>query len=154
MYKSKLDHPHVKKEVGRQIASGESQTSIADYFGVHQSTISRFAQKSDIREIVEQEQERLVEAVPDAVQNVKDLIQGMKSLAGDDIRGKELAYKATKDLLKTVGLMPSSINSQTVFNMFQDNSNNISPELVHLLLGNISECTLAEEDIIDLGELD
>ena len=96
---SKLDKLPVKNEVIHQLAVGESQTSIAEQVGVNQSTISRFANKDEAQILIEEEQLKLVEALPDAVQNVKDLVEEMKDIPKDDIKRRELSYKATTDVL-------------------------------------------------------
>lgn len=78
---SKLDKLPLKKEVIHQLAVGESQTSIAKQVGVDQSTISRFAKEDEIRQLIEKEREKLVRVLPDAVENVKALVKGMKDSA-------------------------------------------------------------------------
>ncbi len=80
----KLDH--VKDKVVKMIAVGEPQTSIAKQVGVNQSTISRFANKDEAQVLIDEEQLKLVEALPDAVQNVKDLVKEMKDVPKDDIK--------------------------------------------------------------------
>ncbi len=52
----RLDVPHVKTEVVKRLAVGETQTSIAEQFGVDRSQVSRFANKDEIRQLVEEEQ--------------------------------------------------------------------------------------------------
>lgn len=47
MKRSKLDVSHIKKEVIRRLAVGESQRSIAKDVGVDHSQISRFARRED-----------------------------------------------------------------------------------------------------------
>ncbi len=54
--RARLDVPHVKTEVVKRLAVGETQTSIAEQFGVDQSQVSRFASKDEIRQLVEEEQ--------------------------------------------------------------------------------------------------
>ncbi len=67
----KLDH--VKDTVVKKLAVGEPQTSIAEQVGVDQSTISRFAKEDENIRLIEEEREKLVKVVPDAVQNLKIL---------------------------------------------------------------------------------
>ncbi len=116
---SKLDKLPVKKEVIHQLAIGEPQTSIAKLVGVNQSTISRFANKDEAQILIEEEQLKLVEALPDAVQNVKDLVGEMKDIPKDDIKRRELSYKASKDVLKATNVFPSP---QYAHNIYNDNS--------------------------------
>ncbi len=121
----KLDH--VKDKVVKMLAVGEPQTSIAEQVGVNQSTISRFANKDEAQILIEEEQLKLVEVLPDAVQNVKDLVKEMKGIPKDDIKRRELSYKASKDVLKATNVFPSP---QYAHNIYNDNSQNntvISP---------------------------
>ncbi len=67
-----LDVPHVKTEVVKLLAVGESQANIAKQFGLDQSQVSRFASKDEIGQLIEEEQMRLAEAIPDVVHNVKN----------------------------------------------------------------------------------
>ena len=101
----KLDH--VKDKVVKMLTAGEHQTSIAEQIGVDQFTISRFANKDENRTLVKEEKVKLVRIVPDAVQNVKDLVKEMKGFPRDDIKRRELSYKASKDVLKATNVLPS-----------------------------------------------
>ncbi len=74
MRKSKLEIPHIKEQVIKRLAVGENKKSIAKDVGLHRSQISRFANREDIKSFIEQEQMKLVEFVPDAVENVKELV--------------------------------------------------------------------------------
>ncbi len=112
----KLDH--VKDDVVKKLAIGKSQTSIAEQVGVDQSTISRFANKNEARARIEEEKLKLAEATPDAVQNVKDLVEEMKGIPKDDIKRRELSYKATTDVLKATNVLPSP---QYAHNIYNDN---------------------------------
>ncbi len=77
---SKLNELPVKQEVVHKLAVGEPQTSIAKQVGVDQSTISRFANKDEAIKVIEEEKLKLAEVIPDAVQNVKDLVEEMKDI--------------------------------------------------------------------------
>ena len=115
---SKLDRLPVKQEVIHKLAVGETQTSIAKQIGVDQSTISRFANKDEAQKLIEEEQLKLVEVLPDAVQNVKDLVKEMKDIPKDDVKSRELSYKATTDVLKATNVFPSP---QYAHNIYNDN---------------------------------
>ena len=78
MRKSKLDTPHIKQQVVKRLAVGERPKSIAKDVGLHHSQIYRFARREDIRVLIEQEQLKLLEAMPDAVENVRMLANKMK----------------------------------------------------------------------------
>ena len=115
----KLDH--IKDKVVKSLAVGEPQTSIAEQIGVDQSTISRFASKDETRKLIREEQEKLVKILPDAVENVKSLVEGMKDVPEDDIKKLELCYKASKDTLKAIGLFPSPTYAHSLTNIYNDN---------------------------------
>ena len=133
---SKLDTPHIRSGVVRRLAVGENRAAIAQDFGLHRSQVSRFAKREDIRPFIEAEQMKLLEAVPDAVENVKGLVKEMKDLPKGDIKGRELSYRASLDTLKAVGIMPSPIQSQVITNIFDQRTQLISP-VIHELLKQI-----------------
>ncbi len=110
----KLDH--VEDTVVKCLAVGEPQTSIAEQVGVDQSTISRFASKDKIRNLIREEQEKLVKVLPDTVQNVKDLVNEMKDIPKDDTKRRELSYKASKDVLKATNVFPSPQYAHSIYN--------------------------------------
>ncbi len=134
MKKSKLDIPHIKSQIVKGVASGSNQTDLSRQLGFDQSTISKFANREDIKALIEEEQAKLLEVVPDAVENVKSLVREMKNIPEKDIKRLELAYKATKDVLKSVGLFPTPIKSQTLINLTQENTQGFSANGLAMLL--------------------
>jgi hypothetical protein len=64
----------------------------------------------------------------------------MKDIPKDDIKRLQLAYKASKDVLKAVGLFPTPQYAYSLFNIYNDNRNlNIEPVIspnVLTLIGN------------------
>ncbi len=127
----KLDH--VKDSVVKSLAVGEPQTSIAEQVGVDQSTVSRFANKDEAKILIEEEQLKLVEALPDAVQNVKDLVEEMKDIPKDDIKRRELSYKASKDVLKATNVFPSPQYANNIYNDNSQQNTIISPAFQQFL---------------------
>ena len=122
----KLDH--VKDKVAKMLAVRKPQTSIAKQMGVDQSTISRFANKDEAQKLIEQEQLKLVEVLPDAVQNVIGLVEEMKDIPEDDIKRRELSYKATTDVLKATNVFPSPQYAHSIYNDNSQNNTIITPE--------------------------
>ncbi len=141
----KLDH--VKDTVVKKLAVSEPQTCIAKQVGVDQSTISRFAKEDEIRQQIEEEREKLVRVLPDAVQNVKDLVEEMPTIPKDDIKRRELSYKASKDTLKAVGLFPTP---QFAYNIYNDNRTQtvIEPGIMKLFSSEFSQ----NMQVIDMNE--
>ncbi len=125
---SKLNELSIRKEVAHQLAIGKTQTEIGEQVGVDRSQISRFPNKDENKKLIEEAKENLVEVVPSAVQNVKDLVEEMPTLAKDDIDNRKLSYKASQDTLKATGLFPTQSNNfiRNQVNI-QDNSTTISP---------------------------
>ena len=127
-----LNNPQTRVEIIQRLACGQSQNSISKRVGVSQQQICRIANKEDIKRCIEQEKARLIEIVPDAVQNVKDLVTGMKDIPDHETKRKELAYKATRDVLKAVGLYPSPF----VMNVNNDNRQQtavINPDVFQII---------------------
>jgi hypothetical protein len=71
----------------------------------------------------------------------------MKGLAAKDSKGKELAYKASKDVLKSVGLLPAPVQSQTFINLTQQNVEIMSPVIMNLLTLHAEKTTSLPEGI-------
>lgn len=73
MKKSKLDNLHIKDKVVKGLTVGKSQTKIAREIGISQSQISQFASRGGIKDLIEQEQTKLFDCVPDAFENINRL---------------------------------------------------------------------------------
>jgi predicted transcriptional regulator len=128
----KLADPRIRVEVIQRLACGQSQYSVGKALGISQQNISRFANKEEIKSLIKREQARLVDALPDAIENVKGLIKGMKNIHEHGIKQKELAYKATRDLLRSVGIFPTQTPKTNVL----DNDRRqqaILPEVLQML---------------------
>jgi predicted transcriptional regulator len=128
---SKLDLPHIKEKVVKELATGKPQTKIAREVGIDQSQVSRWSRKEDVRELLEKEQKRLLQATPDAVKVYLDIIR--EKIPKEDIKRRELQLKASKEVLKSGGILPSPIHSQTFINMYQKNDVLLSPKINELL---------------------
>jgi len=132
--RSKLDNPVIKKKVVKKLAVGEKQTDVGKDVGLSQSQISRFANRQDIQAFIEKEQKKLLEVVPDAVENVKGLVKEFKDIPKNENKRRELSYKANQDVLKSVGLLSTPVQSQTFVNLYQQQNNTIlSPVILKLL---------------------
>ena len=146
MRKSKLELPHIKKKVIGEIAAGKSQSEVAQEVELHPSQVCRFLKREDVQELIEQETLRLLEAVPDAVQNVKNLVHEMKAIPKKDSKRQELAYKATSDVLKSAGLLPSSKQSQTLINIYEQKNFTMPSILQELINEHLQKMTLPPDE--------
>jgi len=132
MKTSKLNPPHIKREVARRLATGESQSSVAKDMGVCHTTISRFSRKEDVRRLIEEETVNLLEVIPDAVENMKTLVREMKDIPKTEHKRRELSYKATQKVLESAGITSAPTTSQTVVSIVNKQNNFIPPVILEL----------------------
>ncbi len=154
----KLDVPHTKAEVVKLLAAGETQTSIAEQFGVDQSLVSKLAAKNEVKKLIEEEQEKLVKVIPDAVQNVKDLVEEMKDIPKENVKRRELSYKASKDTLKAVGLYPTPQYAHSLTNIYNDNRQQnaciLSPNVMDMFAKHAETLVINGEDEVEENSQD
>ena len=134
MTKSRLDNTEIKNRVIKELAAGISQTQIANQLGVSQSLISKFSTRKDVRPFIEREQLRLIEVIPDAVYNVKKLVEEMKDIPTNEVARQKLAYKATSDVLKSVGIYPNPVQANSITNIYNDNRKAVISPIVNAVL--------------------
>ena len=143
---SKLQSPHKREQIVKRIVLGESQEAIAKDFGIHQSSVSRFASRDDIQVAIEEAQKELLSCIPDAVKNVKGLVREFQRIPKNQIKSRQLSYKASQDVLKSVGLLSTPVQSQTFVNLYQQQNNTIlSPVILRLLEAQRSEMEALRE---------
>lgn len=96
------------------IATGKSDTEIATEIECNPRTIARI--KDANKSKVEAQKQKFIDSLEDAVENHVDLVKRYKMIPSDDPE-KKLAFEANRDVLKTVGILPTNT---PVFN-FNDN---------------------------------
>jgi transposase-like protein len=133
MKTSKLDPSHIKQEIAKRSATGESQGSIAKEFGMCHTTIRRFARKEDVQRLIKEETRNLLEVVPDAVENIKTLVREMKNIPKNDHKRPELAYKASQKVLESAGIMNTPTPSQTVVSIINKDNPSLAPVIEALI---------------------
>ncbi len=85
------------------------------------------------------------------MQNVKDLVGEMKDIPKDDIKRRELSYKASKDVLKATNVFPSPQYAHNIYNdNRQQQTMKISQVMMNLIGENIHK-QLADLDEEDVG---
>ncbi|MBI5967915.1 MAG: helix-turn-helix domain-containing protein [Deltaproteobacteria bacterium] len=127
MAKEKLESEAVKMGVVKAVVAGQSQEEIGRTLGVSQSTISRLINKKDVKDLLEAETLKLLESVPAAVENIRDLVEEMKRIPKKEVKRRELSYKATIELLKTAGLLPTPLQAQTLINIYKTQNLILTP---------------------------
>jgi hypothetical protein len=80
-----------------------------------------------------------VDLLPDALENVKTLVQEMKGIPKSEVKQRELAYKATKDVLKPVGVFPTPTFNLSVYN---DNRGEVISPQVMDIVSKVFNCAL------------
>jgi hypothetical protein len=139
-----------RKKVVKDLASGRPQAEIAREVGINRASVCRFVKREDVKKEMEKEALRLLEALPDAVQNIKDLVWGMKSLPDGDHKNRELGYRASLKVLETAGIANTQVQNQIMVNIFNNNKTLISPLLITILDKHL---TNFPDDPIDYDEL-
>jgi hypothetical protein len=129
-----------KREIARAVAiSGGNITEASKEIGVPKATVSRIARRPEVQAMIEAEQTEFYKSLPNARQNIQYLIDNF--LVFDDegnpkLNGAERAraFKASMDMLKGSGMLPSHINTLYVENLLQQkNTQIISPVIQELL---------------------
>ena len=74
-YSTKISgDPLAQKTMINMLAGGHTQKQVAEVLGAHPSSVSVWSRKENIREEIQRETERLLQAVPSAVEYTKQLI--------------------------------------------------------------------------------
>jgi hypothetical protein len=146
-----------ENEVLARLAVGEPQTSIARATGVSRSSVVNMSRKhaDQIRAL----HEELLDALPNAVGTVKDMItsysdpQKRMRMSSEE---KKYAFGFTMELLKSTGMLGGAPPAVLVQNFFQDNKTVIIDPTVRDVLGryvdDIKKISQEGSDVIDLGE--
>lgn len=144
----KLETPALKAAVVKGLIEGKSQDEIAEQVGVHQSTVSRFVTNDEIKAIIKQANQDLLDVVPIAVENVKGLVRDMQALPMKDHKNRELSYKASKKVLESTGILPA--HTQSIFVQQTLNQRNIflHPEVERILHEMLK--STSSDDLIDV----
>ena len=170
-----------KDTIIKRSAENISEGKIAKEVGVHQTTVSRFKNKPEIRLLIEKETERMLEALPDAIgQLVRDIktsdkvsryMSGAMTKKEQDkflksdgfmlslepkelISLQKLNYKKLQDLLRSAGVFPSNAPSTIIQTFIQKNSTEvIMPSVMKVISGHLDALT-EDTDVIDVENTD
>ena len=130
---SKLNTPHIKRDVAKRLATGESQSNIARDYKMCHTSVSRFSQREDVQKLIEDETRNLLEVVPDSVEKIKTLVREMKRIPKNDHKRRELSYKASQKVLESAGIMNTPTASETLVNIVNKQENLIPPIIQELM---------------------
>lgn len=150
---SRLDKPKCSKKAVQLLAGGATQGKVARTIGVSPSTVSRWTKRSDVKGWIEEEAQKYIESLPNALAISKNLLEAGRSesrkllgkKAGDvDHKILEMATREAESMRKSVGITPAQHQSILVQNIYNDHDNSISPAVRELLsrhLNNILDIT-------------
>ena len=131
------DHPARKRRdfsIIQSYLSGQSQKAIAKIYHVTDRTVSEILSDEQAKKIIDTSYRDMVKLVPLAINNYVEFLQSDK----DQVR-----YKASNDLLKMIGVMPSHAQSVFIQNLNVQNNLVADPEVLALL----SKATTAPVDV-------
>src|SRR3989304_4687578 len=106
-------------------ARGESINSIAEDLGISYHAVDAYLKKEDVKDWIEQEHLKYLQDVPTARENMGDLVRNMKNTEDKDER--KLAFEASKEILKSAGIIPSNTQSTFIQNIYGQNNLVLSP---------------------------
>ena len=134
-------------EIGRRRIAGQKTKEIAKEIGLTPDTVRRYLKRDDVKEWIEREQLGVLEALPNAVQNITGLVNGMKGEKDKDER--RLCFEATKEVLKVGGIIPTNTQSTFIQNIYGQNNLVLSPVLKEMLERHEKSLEW-KEDVVDV----
>ena len=120
-----------EKCVATRRARGDSVNKIACDLGMGRGTVEGYLKHENVKEWIEKEHLRILEDLPTATDNMKDLVKGMKTAETPDER--KLGFEATKEVLKVGGIIPTNSQSTFIQNIYGQNNLVLSPVLKEML---------------------
>lgn len=85
------------------------------------------------RLLIEQETKNLLEAFPDAADNMKTLVRELPTLSKRDHKNRELPFLASKEVLESGGMLNTAMQSPTVISIVNSNNSFSSPFVDELI---------------------
>ncbi len=159
-----------EKKLIQGLAAGKSQNQVAKEIGISQPAISKYLSRHpEIQEKILQEASRLMDSLPDIIDQLKrDIRQSnelSKLLAGeikpDEYKGllmepkqlialQKLNYSKQADVLRALGILSSPTQSLIVQQYIQQNQVNVLSKPVQEILSKFVEVNLlGDDEVID-----
>ncbi len=139
-----------EKVVSELLAQKMPKKRIAEVMGIDRTTVYRYIEKANVREMVETIQGKfLQENLPVATQNIHDIVHKKVSKLGD----RRLQFDASRDVLKSVGMLPTTEQSIVVQQMFQQNNVVLSPIVQGMLDKHLGSLMSFKNDVVEGEEV-
>ena len=149
---SVLEEPKNARTAVKLLAQGKTQTEVGDKFGIHRCTVSRWVNRDDIREWINQQAQEYIQSLPNALalsKNVLDISkkQTDKAISRDehgniisvnsdfiDTKILDSALREVDNLRKAVGITPTNSTSIVIGNLVMgDQLNTLMPNVQKIL---------------------
>ena len=121
---------------------GMTYSQIAEKHGVVKSTVGNILRDDDIKAILEQGTKELIAFIPKAVDNYNHLLT-----SGTE----KIQLEASRDILKTTGIMPSHTSTQFFTNIYnQTNTISMLDPRIMGVIGSALGGLLDSDDVIEV----
>jgi transposase-like protein len=141
--KAILDEPKTRKRALSMLAKGATKTEVARKVGCVRSTVSTWSNREEVQHWIEDETQKYLDSLPDALAISKNLLQAGKEEsgkllgkdgAGVDFKTLEMATREAESMRKSVGIIPAQHQSVLIANIYNDNRNQVVLPAVQSLL--------------------
>jgi lambda repressor-like predicted transcriptional regulator len=112
--------------IAQKHMQGMSYSEIAKQQGISKMTVCRALKKEEIREILDQGTNEMIQLIPKAV-SIQE-----RAMKDYDINAT-LAVKASETILKTGAIIPSNTVNATITNIYNQQNNIITAETMELV---------------------
>ena len=140
-----------EERIAELLAQGSKipKTQIAKAMGMSRKMVYYYENKSSVQNMVKSIQEKfLQENLPVATQNIHDIVHKKVSKLGD----RRLQFDASRDVLKSVGMLPTTEQSIVVQQMFQQNNIVLNPIVQGILDKHLGSLMNFKSDVAE-GEV-
>ena len=143
--------PTNQKIVAQLATAAIPNITIAEQIGVHPATVGRMLQKDAIKTIIEREQAKFISLLPDATNNVKQVVQDfydpITKTYHPDNQVRYFGFRASEKILESVGILGSTAPSTNIVNIFnQQNNLTLSPIIQSLLTSYNNDAEVIDAD--------
>lgn len=147
MYNLIMPMPVDKKmDIAAQLAAGVPQRVIAAQYGTIQPTISKIANKDEVRALVEQLREELItECGAKAKENIREFIH---STDPDD---KDYKFKASVKVMESIGALASHTQAVTINNLYAQHNDIHLSEASRAAMAHLSPGDIIDVDPFEDG---
>jgi len=160
--KAILDKPKTRKKAISMLAKGATKTEVAKKIGCARSTMSTWANREEVQQWIEEEAQKYLESLPDALAISKNLLHAGKEESGKLVGKKgaavdhkvlEMAIREAESMRKSIGIIPAQHQSVLIANIYHDNRNQvILPAVQSLMDAHIGNFAVETENAADMPE--